>query len=165
MYLCRRLLISLNESFRFTIEYCFFFYYSNWEAYLCPLIFSNKSIVMWMYMCVCKCMNVYVCMCVYMYVYVNVQEDMFGSVCNVCISCQYNINCTNNVYVAHYVLPLSLMCLYFLVLSCLFSVLCVCFSIFMSPLRTKGDILFQSDISSASASSSSASFQRSLFGP
>ena len=38
-----------------------------------------------MYMCVCKCMNVYVCtcMCVYMYVYVNVQEDMFGSVCNV----------------------------------------------------------------------------------
>ena len=61
----------------------FFFYYSNWEAYLCPLIFSNKSIVMWMYMCVCKCMNVYVCMCVYMYVYVNVQEDMFGSVCNV----------------------------------------------------------------------------------
>ena len=75
-----------------------------------------------MYMCVCKCMNVYVCM----YVYVNVKEDMFGSVCNVCISCQYNINCTNSVYVAHYVLPLSLMCLYFLVLLCLLSVfMCV----------------------------------------
>ena len=85
MYLCRRLLIS----FRFTIEHCSYTVHvkSNWEAYACPLIFSNKSIVMWMYMCVCKCMNVYVCMSVYMYVYVNVQEDMFGSVCNVCISC------------------------------------------------------------------------------
>ena len=123
MYLCRRLL----SSFRFTIEYClFFFYYSNWEGYLCPLIFSIKSIVMRMYMCVCKCMNVYVCICAYMYVYVNVQEDMFGSVCNACISCQYNINCTNNVYVAHYVLPLSLMCLYFIALLSILSVfMCV----------------------------------------
>ena len=64
--------------------------------------------------------------CICMYVYVNVKEDMFGSVCNVCISCYYNINCTNNVYVAHYVLPLSLMCLYLLVLMCLLSVfMCV----------------------------------------
>ena len=129
MYLCRRLLISL----RFTMKYCSFFYYSNWEAYLCPLIFSNKSIVMWMYMCVCKCMNVYVCMCVYMYMYVNVQEDMLGSVCNVCISCQYNINCPNNVYVAHYVFVLSCFVVFII---CIYVCVALFFSLFLFTYQT-----------------------------
>ena len=61
MYLCRRLLIS----FRFTIEHCSYTVHvkSNWEGYLCPLIFSNKSIVMWM--CVCVCVNVCMYVCIY----------------------------------------------------------------------------------------------------
>ena len=81
-----------------------------------------------MYM-LCVCINV----CMYMYVYVHVCVCIYVCIgrcarrqvwecMNLCISCQYNINCTNNVYVAHYVLPLSLMCLYFLVLLCLLSV-------------------------------------------
>ena len=32
-----------------------------------------------MYECICMYMHV----CIYVHVYVNVQEDMFGSVCNV----------------------------------------------------------------------------------
>ena len=63
---------------------------------------------MYVFVGICACRHVWECM-------------------NVCLFCQYDINCTNNVFVSHYVLPLSIMCLYFVVLCVyfLYTLMCV----------------------------------------